>query len=294
MMFSEELDVSRVFSVKTKEELFTHEKMWAVCTAIVSGDYEDFFDTKLKGSLQKTLLFDFIDPDKVVPESTTKYIEIWHKDGNIKRASSTTEIPYVYLGKPQEFSQLKVELGFRDNIIARLEEMFFLISPTDVFIDKVYFNSDGSYAGISVSPTIIKDTFLSGSPLRNLLTKLDEKKQKYDFDLTDDKIIVKPIKYYGNYNYAFPIDVREERALDYKKLSYTKKKVIKEQVVNRYVEIIRDDYELFDDYQAQFVSMLFDHENQELDINVHFNLDGSLDDVLVYKREAKDFKVWRS
>ena len=44
---------------------------------------------------------------------------------------------------------------------------------------------------------------------------------------------------------------------------------------------------------AAWIRTLIDHDDQEIDFSFVFNLAGALDDVLIYKREAKMFKSFR-
>jgi regulation of enolase protein 1 (concanavalin A-like superfamily) len=44
---------------------------------------------------------------------------------------------------------------------------------------------------------------------------------------------------------------------------------------------------------AAWIRTLIDHDDQEIDFSFVFNLAGGLEDVLIYKREARNFNSFR-
>ena len=52
--------------------------------------------------------------------------------------------------------------------------------------------------------------------------------------------------------------------------------------------------DIITDEQEEWLLNLFDHDEQEFDLDYVFNKDGSLKDIIVLKREARDFQIWRS
>lgn len=296
MMFSPEYYESKVYSLNRREQISSFSAMWAYCTSIVDSDYPEVFPEAVQNKLGKALSFNFIRQQLLAPQTAERFVYAWHNDGEVIRAGITTDIAYVYLENYLEKERAEVEIGLPASTFERINGMFNMSSPSDILIDQIYYDVDGNYAGLSVNPTKVSDTFLVGTPLRNLIDLMDEDETtSYDFDLLDDKIVLRPRKNYNLFQYKLPADVRgEERVLDYGKFKPVKVKIDKRLTVGYYIDKIRDAWEVFSDQDVQYVTGLIDHPEQEINIELIYNMDGTLDDIWVYKVEVRDFKVWRS
>ncbi|CAF34295.1 hypothetical protein S-PM2d230 [Synechococcus phage S-PM2] len=295
-MFAEELEVCKVYSIRNREELYTHSKMWAICTSVYSDEYEDIFSPEVKQKLQEVLMFEFHDVDKIIPKSLTKYVEICYKDNEIKQSSVTTEIPFVFMADGVEWHKLTSELQFDDNLRERIDHIFSLNSPTDIFCDKVIIDNNGNTIGVSISPTMLKPNSFIDTDLRRIYETASNLKQFVDFDLmhNDDDIVIHTKQPFNLIVYGVPRDESDSSLLGYKKFKPTKQTYEKSLEVQFHIE---DQENLFiactgDD--VEYLKSLITHPSQEIDFSYIFYKDGNLKDVLAYKREVKNFEVWRS
>lgn len=294
-MFAEELNVSKVYSVRNREELYTHSKMWAVCTSVYSDEYPDIFLPEVKQKLQEVLMFEFHDPDRIIPRSITKYVEIWYNDNNIEKSAVTTEIPFVYMTDKFEWNKILMELQFDDNLRERIDSIFSLNSPTDIFVDKVILDATGKTIGVSVSPTLLKSNNFIDTDLRRIYEILMKRQYPVDFDLMheDDRIIVHSKKGYNRIVYGVPRD-DSESIFDYKKYKPAKQTYDKPLEVQFHIDDQVDEFLSCSDEEVEYLKSLIDHPQQEMDFSYIFDKDGALLDVIAYKREVNNFEVWRS
>ena len=295
MMFSPEFHESKVYSLKNKELFSSFSAMFVYCTSVVSDDYPQVFSDALQNRFVDCLKFNFLREEMMSPQSAERFVYAWHNEGEIIKSGITTDIAYHNVKNYLHFEQLQLELGVAGDLLQRIESISDLTSPSDIIIDQLYYDAEGNYDGVSLNPTRINEDFLPDTQFSAFVSILNENDYPYDFDLITDKIVVRPRKNYRESTYSLQSDNRgEDRVLDYKKFKPKKIELDKSLTVGMYIDKIRDAWELFSDQDVQYVYDQIDHPEQEISIEVIYNLDGSLDDVLVYKCEVRDFKVWRS
>ena len=112
----------------------------------------------------------------------------------------------------------------------------------------------------------------------------------FEHSKLNDNIVVHTRRDYTNRIYAFPANAAEKQIAS---LQWRKKKRPKSQIRENWIDRIEQVYEMISADDAAWIRTLIDHTDQEIDFSFVFNAAGALDDVLIYKREAKNFKSFR-
>lgn len=294
--FQEELDTCQLYSLTTGEYLCTSERMWAACTSVVDDKYTSPF-TDVMASKMLTLLA-YNDDYLKFDESATfgRYFEVWHKDNVVEKASCNTELPYVYLAQPAKYIQTKAACGLIDETLQIMQAMFTWASPTDVYVDKLYIDATGDTIGLSVSPTELNPDFLKDSDYARINSLFKSVPHiATDFDIYSDRqeiVLTTRMEMHA-------LEVNIERNLNIDAI--TQIGDFKYTIATRNTPKDRSRYAtqlltlgLITDDQLLWILDLFDHDEQEFDVDYVFNIDGSLKDTIIKKRDARDFRVWRS
>lgn len=289
-MFAAELDVSKVYRLSDKSLLHTHARMWPQCTSLVDDQYPNIFTDAQIDKIQKVLGFTFIDPDYFVPSNTTKYIEIYYNE-EIEQIEVTTDMSVEFLMDDKEWYQLKYELDPIEDIRERMLNLFERIGPNQIRVGKFKFDADGNTIAMSHTPQRITKT-LQGSTLYRFIEMISHQQHKVFFEQSksDRSIVVHTRRDYSNRIYAFPANAADKEIAS---LQWRKKKQPKSNIRNNWIDRIEQVYEMISADDAAWIRTLIDHDDQEIDFSFVFNLAGALDDVLIYKREAKMFKSFR-
>lgn len=290
-MFTEELDVSKVYSLTSGEMLNTHARMWAVCTSVVSDKYDDIFTPEATLKMQNVLSFEFLNKDNLVPKTIPRYIDIWYKD-EIEKITVSTHLNLIHLFDKKEWyniaSRFDPVVDFRERLI----ETFRLNSLNEMVCQGFIIDPNGVTIGMQSDNGLfpkVKETHL-GHTIDELREQSHEVLIDWYKDSTDITINVK--KDYSNRVYIFPNDPDT----DYDRMmkwEYKKEEFAKRKLVEDYLTKVRDRYQLITDEQLTWILSLLDHPEQEIDLSYVFTSAGELKDVLVYKREAKRFEIWR-
>ena len=289
-MFAAELDVSKVYRLSDKSLLHTHARMWPQCTSLVDDQYPNIFTDAQIDKIQKVLGFTFVDPDYFVPTNTTKYIEIYYNE-EIEQIEVTTDMSVEFLMPEAEWYQFSLELDPIEDIRERVLNLFQRIGPNQVNIGKFKFDADGNTISMSHTPHHITKT-LQGSRLYQFVEKISHQQHKVFFEQfkEDRNIVVHTRRDYTNRIYAFPANAEEKQITS---LNWRKKKKPKSDIRENWIDRIEQVYEMISADDAAWIRTLIDHDDQEIDFSFVFNLAGALEDVLIYKREAKMFKSFR-
>lgn len=289
-MFAAELDVSKVYRLSDKSLLHTHAVMWPQCTSLVDSQYPEIFTDAQTDKIQKVLGYTFIDPDYFVPKSTTKYIEIYYNE-EIEQIEVTTDMSVEYLMDNKEWYQLCLELDPIEGIRERMLNLFERIGPNQIRVGKFKFDADGNTISMAHTPQRITK-ILQGSRLYGFIDKISHQQHKvwFEHNKSDRNIVVHTRRDYTNRIYAFPANAEEKQIAS---LQWHKKKQPKSNIRNNWIDRIEQVYEMISSEDAEWIRTLIDHDNQEIDFSFVFNVAGALEDVLIYKREAKNFESFR-
>ena len=289
-MFAAELDVSKVYRLSDKSLMHTHARMWPQCTSLVDDQYPNIFTDAQIDKIQKVLGFTFVGPDYYVPTNTTKYIEIYYNE-EIEQVDVTTDMSVEYLMDDVEWNALSLELDPIEDIRDRMLNLFQRIGPNQIRIRKFQFDADGNTIGMSHTPQRITNT-LQGSKLYQFIERISHQQHKVWFDQhkADRDIVVHTRRDYINRIYAFPANAAEKQIAS---LDWRKKKRPKSQIRENWIDRIEQVYEMISAEDAAWIRTLIDHTDQEIDFSFVFNAAGALQDVLIYKREAKNFNSFR-
>ena len=288
-MFSEEYDVSKVYSLSRRELLHTHARMWAVCTSLVSDSYEDIFTPEATAKAQDVLQFEFLDSGRNDSASKTKFIQIYYND-SIEKIHVTTGMNMIHLYEENEWNNIVDILDPNLDIKEVVRNTFADIHPTGIVVEGFILDGDGNTIGMQTNPQRIRNTeSLLGKTIERLITQ----PQVVFIDwMKDGTIIVHTRKDYNGRHYTMPRDPRQTvmnlRRWEYKKTDYPKRKIVED-----YTQRIVENYELVTDEDRSWMLSLLDHPEQEIDFSYMFTAEGDLTDVLVYKREASRFESWR-
>jgi len=289
-MFAAELDVSKVYRLSDKSLLHTHARMWPQCTSLVDDQYPNIFTDAQIDKIQKVLGFTFVGPDYYVPSNTTKYIEIYYNE-EIEQVDVTTDMSVEYLMNDVEWNALSLELDPIEDIRDRMLTLFQRIGPNQIRIRKFQFDADGNTIGMSHTPQRITN-ILQGSKLYQFIERISHQQHKVWFDQhkADRNIVVHTRRDYTNRIYAFPANAAEKQIAS---LDWRKKKRPKSVIRENWIDRIEQVYEMISAEDAAWIRTLIDHTDQEIDFSFVFNVAGALEDVLIYKREAKNFNSFR-
>ena len=310
-MFQEELNVSQTFSVLTGEYICHNEKMWALCTEVLDPDdvYPKFLPDPVAEKLRNICMYQFVDTEKFIRKSMSKFIHISHKDGQLLKASTNTKMPltFAFMDTPAshtEWEKLVSILGFKTIHLEKLSQLFDLSSPTDIFVDHIFLDLDGNITGISCNPNRLNPEYLKNTDYSRITSGyyVDKKDTTFlDFDInTDGSLGMYPEIAYNSRNIAFPHDTRVDDSMS--PIGYTLKSGFKPvsnrmgstQVRDNLVIQLRDGLNVINDDQAAWLFDLCDHEDQKLHISYKFNEDGSLNDIFAHRVEVENFEVWRA
>lgn len=289
-MFAAELDVSKVYRLSDKSLLHNHAVMWPQCTSLVDSQYPEIFTNAQIDKLQKVLGFTFIDPDYFVPKSTTKFIEIYYNE-EIEQIEATTDMSVEYLMDRQEWYQLSLELDPIEGIRERMLNLFERIGPNQIRIGKFKFDADGNTIAMSHTPQRITK-LLQNSKLYSFIERISHQQHKvwFEHNKLNRDIVVHLRRDYTNRVYAFPANAAEKQIAS---LQWNKKKQPKSNIRENWIDRIEQTYEMISADDATWIRTLIDHTDQEIDFSFVFSDTGALEDVLVYKREAKNFQSFR-
>lgn len=289
-MFAAELDVSKVYRMSDKSLLHTHARMWPQCTSLMDDQYPEIFTDAQIDKIQKVLGFAFISPDYFVPSNTTKYIEIYYNE-EIEKIDVTTDMSVEYLMDDVEWSALSLELDPIEDIRDRVLNLFQRIGPNQVRVKSFQFDADGNTIGMSHTPQRITNT-LQGSKLYQFIERISQQQHEVWFDQhkADRNIVVHTRYDYTNRIYSFPANAAKDQIAS---LNWRKRKLPKSDIRENWIYRIEQVYEMIGAEDAAWIRTLIDHDDQEIDFSFVFNLTGGLEDVLIYKREAKNFQSFR-
>ena len=289
-MFAAELDVSKVYRLSDKALLHTHARMWPQCTSLVDEQYPNIFTDTQIDKIQRVLGFTFIDPDYFVPKSTTKYVEIYYNE-EIEEIEVTTDMSVEYLMNAKEWYALSLELDPIENIREKMLNLFERIGPNQIRVGKFKFDADGNTIAMAHTPQRITK-ILQGSSLYAFIERISHQQHKVWFEHSklNDNIIVHTRRDYTNRIYAFPANAAEKQVAS---LQWRKKKKPKSEIRENWIDRIEQVYEMISAEDATWIRTLIDHTDQEIDFSFVFNAAGALQDVLIYKREAKNFQSFR-
>jgi|13_taG_2_1085334.scaffolds.fasta_scaffold03254_4 hypothetical protein len=290
-MFSEELDVSKVYRLSTKEIQYTTASMWAVCTSIASDSYDEIFTDSAKSQLIDVLNFDYISKGLEVSNSMTKYIDICYND-TIEKISATCGVLISSIVDPSEWENAVAVLDLNRDIREKIVALFDIPGPINVGISEMHMDVDGNITGLNTSPRVLdpahKDTQL-GVFMKSLADRISCK-VTFEHTKGDSGLIVHTHRGYTTRPYTLPKDPTGDRILEFK---HSKKKWTKIQSRDLWIDLMVSRYAMMNDEDAAWCKSLFDHDEQEIDFSFEFDGDYNLIDILVYKREAKDFVSWR-
>ena len=288
-MFAEEYDVSKVYSLTRRELLHTHERMWAVCTSVVSNSYENIFTPEATAKAQDILNFEFLDSGKNYSASKTKFIEIYYND-SIEKIYVNTEMNMFHLLEKKEWYNILTSLDANADFREVVSNTFADINPTQINVEGFIIDGDGNTIGMQTNPQRIRNTeSLLGKTMERLVTQ----SQTVFIDwMKDGTIIVHTRRDYNSRYYKMPRDPNQT-VLDIKRWEYKKTEFPKRKLVEDYTQRINENYELITDDDREWMLSLLDHPEQEIDFSYVFTADGDLIDVLVFKREASRFESWR-
>ena len=289
-MFSEEYDVSKVYSLSRRELLHTHARMWAVCTSVVSDSYENIFTPEATAKAQDILQFEFLDSGRSDSSSKTKFVEIYYND-SIEKIYVTTGMNMIHLYEENEWNNVLDKFDPNVNIREVVSNTFAAgINVNQIIVEGFILDGDGNTIGMQTNPQSIRNTeSLLGKTIERLITQ----PQVVFIDwMKDGTITVHTRKDFNARHYTMPRDpnqtVMNLRRWEYKKTEYPKR-----EVVENYTQRIVENYELVTDEDRSWMLSLLDHPEQEIDFSYVFTAEGDLTDVLVYKREASRFESWR-
>lgn len=293
--FQEEINTCQLYSLKDQEYLCTYERMWAACTSVVDAKYTSPFTEEMKEKLREMLSYD----DALLQLSDSaefaRYFEVWHKDNVVEKASINTAFPWTYTKKKNSMPA-KLAYGITRQMLETCEDMFVWWSPTDVWFDKIYIDANLNSIGLSVSPTDLDPTYLPDSDYARINTALRKKPHiKLDYDIYTDREEIVLTSRVDYHNFSF--QVRRNNAVDaitdigaWKYVGVetnTPRDRSMQMGMLRELDVITDD-------EVTWILSICDHEEQEVDLDYVFNKDGSLKDIIVLKRDARDFQIWRS
>lgn len=294
--FQEEIDTCKLYSMNTGEYLCTYERMWAACTSIVDAKYSSPFTDDMKSKLTEYLLYN--DEELGLDESATlaRYAEVWHKDNVVEKAAITTEIPFTYLSDGRNYFKTKNALALVDETMQVCTSMFLWDSPTDVYFDKIYCDQNCNTIGLSVSPTALNPEYLADTHYSRINAQLRKKSFIYlDYDIYSDReeiVLTTRVRWHPQ-QYEMERNLNVDAITEMGDFKFAQKDHINDRHRSMMLNVIRS-LDIITDEQEEWLLNLFDHDEQEFDLDYVFNKDGSLKDIIVLKREARDFKIWRS
>lgn len=311
MMFQEELSVSQTFSVLRQEYISHNEKMWAMCTEVLDPDdiYPKFLPAPVAEKLKNICMYEFVDADKFIRKSMSKFIHISYKDGELLKASTNTKMPLVFAFQQTpdaqiEWERLKSFLGFKNIHMQKMGEMFDISSPTDIYVDHIFLDMEGNITGISCNPSQLNPEYLKDTDYARIASAYYQNRKEttyLDFDIhTDGTLSMYPEITYNSRRIILPHDTRTDDSVS--PVGYTLSEGFKPvtsrlentQVRDNLIIELRDAMGIIDDDQAAWLFDLCDHPEQKLHISYKFNEDGSLNDIFAHRVEVDNFEVWRA
>lgn len=286
-MFSEEVNVSKVYSLSNRELLYTHSKMWASCTEA----YDGIFTTEANAKIQKILEYRFIN-DSLRHRSKEKYINIYYNDA-IDKISITFAQPTSILRINEEWINLLAELDINSGIRETLNDLH---GDASGFIQNIILDVNGNTTGFTTNKIELNSahqTTALGELYENLSnnTATSDCKMWIEHQKDSDNTIVHTSRSYSLRNYSFTSSNNKERKITV--YNPTKVERNKQEYVNYWLETATT-LNLITEDDGVWIKSLIDHQMQEIDLSFVFDADKTLIDVLVYKREVKEFKVWRT
>jgi len=289
-MFAAELDVSKVYRLSDKSLLHTHAIMWPHCTSLVDSQYPEIFTDEQKSKIQKVLGYSFLNPDNIIPKAPTKYIEIYYNE-EIEEIEATTDMSVEYLMDDKEWYQLSLELDPIEDIRKRMLNLFERIGPNQIRVQKFKFDAAGNTIAMAHTPQHITKT-LQGSKLYKFVDLIGKQKHQcwFEHSKSSRDIIIHTRRDYTNRKYALPANAETKEITS---LSWVKKKKPKSEIREKWIDLIEQTYEMISSDDATWIRTLIDHADQEIDFTFVFSAAGALKDVLIYKREAKNFQSFR-
>ena len=293
--FQEEINTCQLYSLKTQEYLCTYEQMWAACTSVVDDKYTSPFPEEMRERLREMLAYDDEHMNLERSADYGRFIEVWHKDNVVEKASVNTKLSWMYT-KSKKSMPAKVTYGVTRDMLEECEKMFLWWSPTDVWFDKIYIDSDLKTIGLSISPTDLDPEYHPNTDYSRINAALRKHPHiKIDYDLyTDrDEIVLTSRTGYHNFSFNFKKNNNMNAIMDMASWNYVGVDANTPRDRSREMGTIRD-LDIITDDELLWILSLCDHEEQEVDLDYVFNKDGSLKDIIVLKRDARDFQIWRS
>lgn len=286
-MFSEEVNVSKVYSLSSRELLHTHSRMWAACTEA----YDGIFTSEANTQIQKILEYRFIN-DSNRERNTTKFIDICYNDA-IESIGVTFGQSTKMLYDNAEWINLLAELDLNSDIRETLDDLH---AGEFGWIQNIILDVDGNTTGFTTDKMNLNpahETTAIGQLYKNLSnnTATSDCKMVIEHQKNTDNIIAHTSRSYALRNYSLPSSNDKERKI----IDFDLQKVErdKQEYVNYWLKTAAT-FNLITDDDVVWIKSLIDHQKQEIDLSFVFDGDKTLIDVLVYKREVKEFKIWRA
>lgn len=289
-MFSEEVNVSKVYSLSSRELLYTHSKMWAICTEA----YDGVFTSEVDAKIQKVLNYQLVDRSKEnnTAEEREKFIDIFYNDV-LENINVTFAQPMSILRYNDEWINLLAELDINSDIKETLSDLHG--NESGLILD-IVLDANGNTTGFTTSGMQLNTAYettelgelyknMSNNPATSDAVMFIEHKKD------SDNIIIHTSRNYSLKNYSFPSsNDKESRIIEF---NPTLIKRDKQEYVNYWLSNATK-FNLMTEDDSIWIKSLIDHQMQEIDLSFVFDADKTLIDVLVYKREVKEFKVWRA
>jgi len=293
-MFTEEFNVSKVYRLSTRSLMHTHSSMWANCTCATSDEYPDIFTAAAKQKVKDILEYDYASPYVECSLSLERSVGICYND-SIESIEVTSDIELAALKEPAEMLKAVSTLDIIDDIKEKFVDWHDQDRPASAKIFSVIIDSDGMTTGLVTTPRP-HDPKWDDTPFGQFINEFKKFWSHNEVFVKHTKgdtgVSLRVLHKYDVRYYSFPglttIDTKKLTGMNWKK----KEKTITERR-NIYIDVVKDKWKMISEDDATWIRSLIDHEDQEIDFEFEFNGDKTLRDVLVYKREVKDFKVSR-
>jgi len=288
-MFTEEFNVSKVYRLSTRSLMHTHSSMWAYCTCAESDEYPDIFTPDAKEKVKDILDYDYVSPYEEVSRSLVRFVDVYYND-SIEEIEVTSDIDLASLNVQNEMLHAVSTLDIVDDIKEKFVEWHDQDRAVQAKICSVIIDNNGTTTGLVTTarkhdPQWNETAF---GQLINELGKADQRDVYFKHRKGDTGVA---IRIWQEYN-ARRIDI-DGTPKKINSLSWRRTAVSIAEKRNYYIDVVKDRWQMISEDDATWIRSLIDHEDQEIDFEFEFNGDKTLRDVLVYKREVKEFKVNR-
>jgi len=263
--------------------------MWACCTCAVSDEYPDIFTAEAKQKVKDILEYDYASPFQQCSLSMDRWIRLCYND-SIEEIEVTSDIELGALKDPAEMLKAVSTLDINGDIKEKFVEWHDLDYPALSTISSIIIDNQGATVGL-VTTARKSDPKWDDTPFGQFVSGLDRggKKSVFFKHRKGDSGVSIQI----NHNYHARRIVFDGTPDKLCSFNWKKKEVSMQEKRDSYINWIKDSWHLITDDDAAWIHSLIDHDGQEIDFEFEFNGDKTLRDVLVYKREVKDFKVSR-